>query len=78
MKNARLFAEYEFTATSSKTGRRIHQLIFGRLVSESGKIKCLREALDRSSRICVAEPPRLRRGLHAFPSADSSPRRSEP
>jgi len=46
-----VFAEYEFTATSSKTGRRIHQLIFGRLVSESGKIKCLREALNTAAAV---------------------------
>ena len=37
------FAEYEFTAKSSKTGRTIHELFFGRLVAESGKIKLLRE-----------------------------------
>src|SRR6476620_572898 len=36
------FAEYEFTAQSSKTGRTIHQLFFGRLVAENGKIKLLR------------------------------------
>ena len=41
-----VFAEYEFTAVSSKTGRQIHQLFFGRLVAENGKIKLLREALD--------------------------------
>ena len=46
-----VFAEYEFTATSSKTGRRIHHLIFGRLVSESGKIKCLREALNTAAAV---------------------------
>jgi len=36
--------EYEFTAVSSKTGRTIHQLFFGRLVAENGKIKLLRES----------------------------------
>jgi hypothetical protein len=29
------FAEYEFTAQSSKTGRTIHELFFGRLVAEN-------------------------------------------
>jgi hypothetical protein len=41
-----VFGEYEFTATSTKTGRRIHQLFFGRLVADNGKIKLLREALN--------------------------------
>ena len=40
------FGEYEFTSVSSKTGRTVHQLFFGRLVAENGKIKLLREALD--------------------------------
>jgi hypothetical protein len=40
------FAEYEFTAQSSKTGRTVHQLFFGRLVAENGKIKLLREAVN--------------------------------
>ena len=40
------FAEYEFTAPSSKTGRTIHQLFFGRLVAEHGKIKLLRESVN--------------------------------
>jgi len=40
------FAEYEFTAQSRKTGRTIHQLFFGRLVAENGKIKLLREAVN--------------------------------
>ena len=40
------FAEYEFTAQSSKTGRTIHELFFGRLVAEHGKIKLLREAVN--------------------------------
>jgi hypothetical protein len=38
--------EYEFSALSSKTGRLIHQLFFGRLVAENGKIKLLRESLN--------------------------------
>jgi hypothetical protein len=42
-------AEYEFTAVSSKTGRTIHQLFFGRLVAEDGKIKLLREALNSAA-----------------------------
>ena len=41
-----VFAEYEFMGRSSKTGRMIHQLFFGRLVAENGKIKLLREALN--------------------------------
>jgi uncharacterized protein len=41
-----VFAEYEFTARSSKTGRTIHELFFGRLVAETGKIKLLREAIN--------------------------------
>ena len=40
------FGEYEFTAQSSKTGRTIHELFFGRLVAENGKIKLLREAVN--------------------------------
>jgi len=40
------FAEYEFTAQSSKTGRTIHVLFFGRLVAEKGKIKLLRESVN--------------------------------
>jgi len=41
-----VFAEYEFTARSSKTGRTIHELIFGRLVAEHGRIKLLRESIN--------------------------------
>jgi len=41
-----VFGEYEFTAVSSKTGRSVHQLFFGRLVAENGKIRLLREALN--------------------------------
>ena len=40
------FAEYEFTARSSKTGRTIHELFFGRLVAERGKIELLRESVN--------------------------------
>lgn len=42
----KMFAEYEFTGVSSQTGRPIHQLFFGHLVAENGKIKLLREALN--------------------------------
>jgi len=51
------FGEYEFTAVSSKTGRSVHQLFFGRLVAEKGKIKLLREALNafELARASVAE-----------------------
>ena len=41
-----IFAEYEFTAQSSKTGRTIHELFFGRLVAENGEIKLLRESVN--------------------------------
>ena len=41
-----VFAEYEFTAQSSKTGRTIHALFFGRLIAEEGKIKLLRESVN--------------------------------
>src|SRR5258705_13549038 len=40
------FAEYEFTARSSKTGRTIHELFFGRLVAGKRKIKLLRESVN--------------------------------
>ncbi len=40
------FAEYEFTAQSSKTGRIIHELFFGRRIAENGKIKLLRESVN--------------------------------
>jgi hypothetical protein len=39
-----VFAEYEFTAQSSKTGRTIHLL--GRLIAENGRIKLLRESVN--------------------------------
>jgi hypothetical protein len=39
-----VFGEYEFTNISTVTGRTVHQLFFGRLVAENGKIKLLREA----------------------------------
>ncbi len=41
-----VFAEYEFTNVSTVTGRKVHQLFFGRLVAEHGKIKLLREATN--------------------------------
>lgn len=37
---------FEATATSTKTGRTVHQLFFARLVAENGKIKLFREALN--------------------------------
>src|SRR6195256_7017485 len=40
------FAEYEFTAQSSKTGRTVHELFFGRLVAKNGKIELLRESVN--------------------------------
>ena len=41
------FAEYEFTAQSSKTGRTIHELSFsGVWVAENGKIKLLRDSVN--------------------------------
>jgi hypothetical protein len=39
-------AEYEFTAVSTKTGRKVHQLFFARLVAERGKIKLVREGMN--------------------------------
>ena len=41
-----VFAEYEFTAQSSKTGRIIHELFVGRLIAENDKIKLLRESVN--------------------------------
>jgi len=41
-----VFAEYEFTAVSTITGRKVHQLFFGRLVAENGKIKLVREGMN--------------------------------
>jgi uncharacterized protein len=41
-----VFAEFEATAVSAKTGRTVHQLFFSRLVAENGKIKLFREALN--------------------------------
>jgi hypothetical protein len=43
------FAEYEFTAQSSETGRTIHLLFFGCLVAENGKVKRLRESVRTRS-----------------------------
>lgn len=37
-----VFAEFEATAVSSRTGRTVRQLFFARLVAENGKIKLLR------------------------------------
>src|SRR5271154_6405346 len=41
-----VFAEFEATAVSSKTGRTVNQLFFARLVAENGRIKLFREALN--------------------------------
>src|ERR1700678_3164118 len=35
---AQVFAEFEATAVSSKTGRTVHQFFFSRLVAENGNI----------------------------------------
>jgi hypothetical protein len=59
-----VFAEYEFTNVSTITGREIHQLFFGRLVAENGKIKLVREAHNS------AETARalLKQGIPELPS----------
>jgi uncharacterized protein len=49
-----VFAEFEATAVSSKTGRTVHQLFFSRLVAENGKIKLFREALNTCEHGCPA------------------------
>ncbi|MEZ2334690.1 nuclear transport factor 2 family protein [Mucilaginibacter sp. RCC_168] len=41
-----VFAEYEVDVVATKTGRPYHQTYMGRLVSENGKIKLIREAMD--------------------------------
>lgn len=41
-----VLGEYEFTTASSKTGRMIHQLFFGRLVAQNGEISLLRESIS--------------------------------
>jgi uncharacterized protein len=40
------FAEYISHPTAAATGRRVHHLLMGRVVVESGEIKLLREALN--------------------------------
>jgi len=59
-----VFAEYEFTNVSTITGRKVHQLFFGRLVAENGKIKLVREAMNS------AETARalLKQGIPELPS----------
>jgi uncharacterized protein len=67
-----VFAEYEFTAVSTKTGRKVHQLFFARLVAENGKIKLVREAMN-SAEVARAVfqqgipelPPRAEHGARA-------------
>src|SRR5258708_13934111 len=39
-------SEYEVHCSASSTKRHYHQLFFGRLVAESGRIKLLREAIN--------------------------------
>lgn len=41
-----VYAEYEVTAPVKANGKVYHQLYMGRLVTENGKIKLLREALN--------------------------------
>ena len=41
-----VFAEYEVDVIATQTGRPYHQTYMGRLVSENGKIKLIREAMD--------------------------------
>lgn len=53
------FAEYEFEATSTKTGRLTHQLLFGRLVAEGGKIKLLGESLNTAAAVLAIFPDGL-------------------
>jgi hypothetical protein len=69
-----VFAEYEFTAVSSKTGETIHLLIFGRLVAENGKIKLLREALSAAEVARCLSPgiPDLPQNKTAVNGAQSS------
>jgi len=40
------FAGYEVDVIETQTGRPYHQTYMGRLVSENGKIKLIREAMD--------------------------------
>jgi PPOX class probable F420-dependent enzyme len=42
----RISVDNSIPVTSSKTGRTIHELFFGRLVAENGKIKLLRESVN--------------------------------
>ena len=45
------FAAYEFTAQSSKTGRTIHELFFGRLVADNARVFSF--ALDDADRASI-------------------------
>jgi hypothetical protein len=69
-----VFAEYEFRATSSKTGRFIHHLFFGRLVAERGKIKLLREAINTAAVVRGVFPEGLS-GIPAGAALSDTPRR---
>jgi uncharacterized protein len=40
------FAEYVTHPTAAATGRQVHHLLMGRIVTENGQIKLLREALN--------------------------------
>jgi uncharacterized protein len=59
-----VFAEYEFRATSSKTGWLLHQLFFGRLVAEQGAIKLLRESINTVAVVRAVFPD----GLQGIPN----------
>jgi len=59
----RVAAEYEFTAVSTKTGRKVHQLFFARLVAENGKIKLVREGMNSAE---VARPV-FKQGIPELP-----------
>ena len=59
-----VFAEYEFTNVSTITGRKVHQLFFGRLVAENGKIKLLREATNSAE----AARALLKQGIPELPA----------
>jgi hypothetical protein len=65
-----VFAEYEFRATSSKTGWPIHQLFFGRLVAERGAIKLLRESVNTAAVVRAVFPDGLQGIPEGAPLAD--------
>ena len=65
-----VFAEYEFHATSSKTGWPIHHLFFGRLVAERGAIKLLRESVNTAAVVRGVFPDGLQGIPEGSPLAD--------